>query len=94
MITISTDFEDAKEEFIRFIRAIEFKFDIKDKDDFENELLKLIREGSNEKIGIDVDEFENSFFEVIRKHSSLSLEDNIKKIKEELEIIKEESNGT
>lgn len=94
MVNIINEFEDPKEEFIRFIRAIEYKFDIDDKNNFEDEILKLIREATKENISLDVDEFENSFFEKIRQYSSLSLDDNVNKIKEEFEVIKEESNGT
>lgn len=88
---IRTDFEDSKEEFIKFITAIEYKFEIKKKDEFEDEILKLIREGVDvyNKSAIDIDAFENSFFDIIYKYSTIDFEENIDRIQSELERLKE-----
>lgn len=77
---------ESKKEFINFILALEDKFEIKDEDNFENEMLKLIKEATNNKAALDIDNFENSFFEIIERYSSFELSDNIKK---EVEMFRE-----
>lgn len=90
---MNLNFENTQEEFIRFIRAIEAKFDIRNKEVFEDDILKLIRENIKENVGTDIDKFENTFFEIIRKHSSLDLSKNIEGVKKEMEFFKDVENG-
>ena len=92
-MNINKDF-DSTEEFIRFVRIIENKFAIEDKNSFEDELLKLIRESSKENVGIDVDEIENSFFDIIFRYSTIDLTENTRNIKNEISAIEEDLYGS
>jgi hypothetical protein len=91
-MNISKDF-DSKEEFLRFIRIVEKKFGIENKELFEDELLKLIVESSKENVGIDVDEIENSLFDIIFRYATVDLKENTKNIKNEINSIEEEFYG-
>jgi hypothetical protein len=87
-------YNNPKEDFYEFIKAIEKKFQINEKKSFEKKFLKLVEKGTTSKTPLEINEFENSFFNIIKEFSSLSLKDNISYMEKEIISVKGNRDGT